>query len=446
LYLTVVPAAVAVAIALAVLWPSGRGPDLTRLFGGNQNLAKATVVAVEAKPCIGSAPGSGDLCQEARTQINEGVERGRVVSLESGAGPGSPRMHEGQRVIVGFADESGERQYYFADFDRDAPLLLLLVLFVGAAVGFGRMSGLRALLALAASLLALVWFVIPAVLHGESPIAVAIVGSAFIMLVVLYVTGGFNTQTTVAVLGTMVSLALIAALAWGFVQATTLTGLADEDAVFLSAAATNINLQGLLLGGIIVGSLGVLDDMTVTQVSAVWELRRAKDDYDTRGLYRAAERVGRDHIASTVNTLVLAYAGASLPLLIYFTQSQMHLNRILTSEVIAVEVIRTLVGSIGLIASVPITTALAAYVVTRPRVEAEPDASAPADLRARIGALLNRRRPSPEHVRPTSDPGRRTRRPSQPRQRRQPPPPPPPPVSDWQPSRREREFWDDTQD
>ena len=119
-----------------------------------------------------------------------------------------------------------------------------------------------------------------------------------------------------------------------------------------------------------IGSLGVLDDMTVTQVSAVWELRRANPDYDTRALYQAAERIGRDHIASTVNTLVLAYAGASLPLLIYFTQSQLHLRQILTSEVIAVEVVRTLVGSIGLIASVPITTALAAFVVTRPNVDA----------------------------------------------------------------------------
>ena len=163
----------------------------------------------------------------------------------------------------------------------------------------------------------------------------------------------------------MVSLALIAALAAVFVAACTLTGLADEDAVFLSAASRDLNLQGLLLGGIVIGSLGVLDDMTVTQTAAVWELRRANPRFDLRALYRAAERVGRDHIGSTINTLVLAYAGAALPLLIFFTQSNLELRTILTSEVIAVEVVRTLVGSIGLIASVPITTALAALVVTQ---------------------------------------------------------------------------------
>jgi uncharacterized membrane protein len=210
-----------------------------------------------------------------------------------------------------------------------------------------------------------VWFVIPSVLDGHSPLAVSLAGAAFIMIVVLYVTGGLNTQSTVAVLGTLLSLALIVALAWIFVEVSHLTGLADEDAVFLQTAGASVNIRGLVLGGIIIGSLGVLDDMTVTQVSSVWELRRADPTMPVRELYRSAERIGRDHIASTINTLVLAYAGASLPLLIFFTQSRLHLTQILTSEVIATEVIRTLVGSIGLIASVPITTALAAFVVTR---------------------------------------------------------------------------------
>jgi uncharacterized membrane protein len=196
-------------------------------------------------------------------------------------------------------------------------------------------------------------------------LAVAVVGSAVILFAVLYLTGGFSVRTTVTVLSTLLSLGLIAALAWIFVTASNLTGLADEEAVFLQAAAGEINLQGLLLGGIVIGSLGVLDDMTVTQVAAVWELRRANEGYAFADLYRSATRIGRHHIASTINTLVLAYAGASLPLLIYFTQSELPLGRIFTSEVIAVEVIRTLVGSIGLIASVPITTALAAFVAAR---------------------------------------------------------------------------------
>jgi uncharacterized membrane protein len=368
LALAVVPIVVFVAIGMAVLWPSGRGPDLSRYFGDTEELASGVVTGATTSGCLGSPEGARNFCQHVTVRLGGG-ER---VTLESGGPDGSPRLRPGDRIFVGHSDADGVRQYYFSDFDRDRPLLLLVALFVGAAVLLGRASGVRALVALVASLLALVWFVIPSVLHHHSPLAVAIVGSAFIMLVVLYVTGGLNTQTTVAVLGTMASLALIAVLAWAFVQATKLTGLADEDALFLTAAGGRINMQGLLLGGIIIGSLGVLDDMTVTQVSAVWELRRANDRWSAGTLYRAAERVGRDHIASTINTLVLAYAGASLPLLIYFTQSNQQLRHVLTNETIAVELVRTLVGSIGLIASVPITTALAAFVVTRGRSSQSP--------------------------------------------------------------------------
>jgi uncharacterized membrane protein len=378
LALAVVPVLVATVVGVAVLWPSGRGPDLRSVFGADTDLVEATIVRSRLERCLGSPEDSGDVCQTAIARVTGGRDEGAQASIETGGG-GAPALEVGDKVLLGRAPPGdGGPTYYFADFQRDVPVGLLVVLFAGAAVLFGRWSGVRALAALAASLLVLVSFVIPSVLHGQSPVAVAIVGSAAIMLVVLYVTGGFTTQTTVTVLGTMVSLALIATLAWIFVEACQLTGLADEDAVFLSVAAGEINLQGLLLGGIVIGSLGVLDDMTVTQVSAVWELRQANDRTDFRSLYRAAERIGRHHIASTINTLVLAYAGASLPLLIYFTQSNLRLGQIMTSEVIAVEIVRTLVGSIGLIASVPITTALAAFVVTRPHVHAE---AVPADHR-----------------------------------------------------------------
>lgn len=364
LALAVVPVVVATAIGLVALWPRGPGPDLS-LFTGHQDLVKGRVVSVVSAPCEGSPEGSPADCQQIRVRIADGRDDGKMVRVESGGSATELTVQRGDRLVLGYTDDGGSRSYYLADFDRDVPIAVLFVLFAGAALALGRWGGLRALAALGLSLLVLVWFVIPSILRGHSPIAVAVVGAALIMLVVLYVTGGFNTQTTVGVLGTMLSLVLIAALAWAFVVACRFTGLADEDAVFLQAAASNINLRGLLLGGIIIGSLGVLDDMTVTQVSAVWELRRASPELGAGALYRAAERIGRDHIASTVNTLVLAYAGASLPLMILFTQSNLHLTQILTSEVIATEVVRMLVGSIGLIASVPITTALAAYVVTR---------------------------------------------------------------------------------
>jgi len=205
-------------------------------------------------------------------------------------------------------------------------------------------------------------FVVPAILEGASPVAVAVAGSAAIALVNLYLAHGLNLQTSTAVVGTLASLALIGVLAAVFVAAADFSGLASEEASFVQAASGRINLQGLLLGGIVIGSLGVLDDVTVTQASAVWELHGANPALGAAGLYRSAVRIGRDHIASTVNTLVLAYAGASLPLLILLVESRQPVGDVLTGEVIAVEVVRTLVGSVGLVAAVPVTTALAAAV------------------------------------------------------------------------------------
>jgi uncharacterized membrane protein len=184
------------------------------------------------------------------------------------------------------------------------------------------------------------------------------------MFVALYLAHGFSVRTSTAVLGTLASLLLTVLLGWAFSGATQLSGLSSEEANFLQGAFGGVDPRGLLLAGVVIGALGVLDDVTVTQASAVWELRAANPAYGVWELYRAAVRIGRDHIASTVNTLVLAYAGASLPLLLLFTISGTRLTDVLTSDVIATEVVRTLVGSIGLVASVPVTTGLAALLAT----------------------------------------------------------------------------------
>ncbi len=174
---------------------------------------------------------------------------------------------------------------------------------------------------------------------------------------------GRGLATAAALLSTFASLALTGALAWVFLRASNFTGFGDDSVGFLSALGSEIDPRGLLLAGVVIGSLGVLDDVTVTQVSAVWELKRAAPDADFGELYRRALRIGRDHISSTVNTLFLAYAGASLPLLLLFSEAQQGLGSVATREVVAVEIVRALVGSIGLVASVPISTALAAKVL-----------------------------------------------------------------------------------
>jgi uncharacterized membrane protein len=214
-----------------------------------------------------------------------------------------------------------------------------------------------------ASLLVIIMFVLPAVLEGANAVAVALVAAGAIAFLALFLAHGVNLATAAALLSSIASLAVTAILAWIFVRLANLTGLANESIGFLGALGTDLNPEGLLLAGVVIGSLGVLDDVTVTQVSAVWELKRARPDANTADLYRRAVRIGRDHISSTVNTLFLAYAGAALPLLLLFQEAGQSISSVATREVVAVEIVRALVGSIGLVASVPISTALAAAVI-----------------------------------------------------------------------------------
>ena len=356
-------AAVVTFVAAAVLWPSGRDTGVSRFLGPAADLVSATAEQVDLQPCFGTGAAEGVRCREVTVVPSEGPDKGTAIVLQVAEGPGSPPVEEGDRVVLGFtADAPPGSQYYLADFQRKTPMVLLALLFAAAVIVLGRMRGLRALVGLGFTLVLLVTFLIPAVLEGESPVAVAVVAASAILLVNLYLAHGPSLATTTAVVGTLASLALIGVLAVAFVGATHLTGMGSEEASFLQAASGRVNLEGLLLGGIIIGSLGVLDDVTVTQASAVWELHAADPTLGPAGLYRSALRIGRDHVASTVNTLVLAYAGASLPLLILLVEANRRVADVLTGEVVAAEIVRTLVGSIGLVASVPITTALAALV------------------------------------------------------------------------------------
>jgi uncharacterized membrane protein len=211
----------------------------------------------------------------------------------------------------------------------------------------------------------LIGFLFPALLEGRAQVPVALVAAGVIALTSLYMTHGVSERTTVALLGTLAALCLTGLLASVFAAATRLTGFGSEDALYLRVVADAVDIRGLVLAGIIIGSLGVLDDVTITQVSAVWQLHRANPSYGLVELYRSAVTIGRDHIASAVNTLVLAYAGAALPLLLYYTQLGRSLTDVAVREIVAVEIVRTLTGSIGLIAAVPLTTIVGAVVVTR---------------------------------------------------------------------------------
>ena len=208
---------------------------------------------------------------------------------------------------------------------------------------------------------------------------IAVAGAGATMFVALYLTHGMSARTSAAVLGTMVSLSLIGVLSAVFSAATDLTGLDEDTSSLIGLLGVPIDARGLLLAGIVIGALGVLDDVTVTQTSAVWELRAANPNLTWRQLYSAALRIGRDHVSSAVSTLVLAYAGAALPMLLAYTLSGRSFGEIVSSQTVAQEVVRTLVGSIGLVAAIPVTTALAALVVTRQRGDAEPSEPTPGE-------------------------------------------------------------------
>ena len=406
-----VPCALAALVGLVVLRPTG-GPAATA-GAPLQQPVRGQVTAVQTTDC---SPGDGQgRCAALVVAMSDGPRAGRdlvqIVPLE----PGTPRFTVGDPVVLGWSggDPDDPGSYQIVDFQRGGSLAWLAVLFSAAVLVLGRWRGLAALGALVVSFAVLLLFVLPAILDGRSPLAVAVVGSGVIMFAVLYLTHGLSARTSTAVLGTLVSLALIGALGVGFTAAARLTGLDDQATALVASLGSGVDARGLLLAGMIIGALGVLDDVTVTQTSAVWELRRANPLLGARALFRSAMRIGRDHVASAVNTLVLAYAGASLPLLLLFSLSGRSLGEVATSQDVATEIVRTLVGSIGLVASVPVTTAVAALVAcvggTGGRDRASSVASPSLSRSSSTSSPLNAARNSPAGARngpgpaPTSD-------------------------------------------
>ena len=349
-------------IGLIALWPSGSATGSNPV----DSTVHGYVVATAVQPCAGTAVGDLIECRVLTVQLEGGKTDGERTNLELGITSSRGKQPEvgDDLVLTATRLADGTTIYNFADYERSSALWVLAILFAVTVVVFGRWRGVGALAGLAISVAVLVGFVLPALLGGSNPVVVAIVGASIIAFASLYLAHGFSAATNVALLSTLAALGLTGVLAWAFIEFTSLSGLSDENALFLDTLGVHLDPRGLLLAGIVIGSLGVLDDVTVTQVSAVSELHRARPEATFVELYRSALVIGRDHISSTVNTLFLAYAGAALPLLLLFTEVRQAIATTATRELVAVEIVRTLVGSIGLVASVPIATGLAAAVVT----------------------------------------------------------------------------------
>jgi uncharacterized membrane protein len=353
---------VATAVGMVRLWPTPVAADPAGLeprYGGV--VREVEVVPGEADPVLGVS-GDGLVLQ---VELLEGPDADQVVTIETTT-DGLPEMVAGDRVHVqGFVDADGATQYFVADFQRLPALAVLVALFVAAVLAVGGWHGLRSLLGLAVSLLIVVRFVVPAILAGSSPFLVALVGAMGVMVVTLYLAHGVNPMTTAAIVGTAAALLFTVALGVLFIDQGRITGFASEEAGLIRFAVEGIDLRGLVLAGLIIAALGVLDDVTVSQASTVFAIHDADRTLAWRPLFARAMKVGRDHIASVVNTLFLAYAGASLVLLVLFSTNAVPVLELVNSEILAVEIVKTVVGSLGLIAAVPLTTALAAVVAVR---------------------------------------------------------------------------------
>lgn len=310
--------------------------------------------------------GTSQPFQRVEAEITTGALKAKKVIAEFGGivvSNNNQKVKIGDKIIITYIKSAdGREQFYVSDFVRINYLIIITAAFLIAVVVVGGVRGFSSFIGLLVSFLVLLKYIIPQIASGGNPVFVAIVGSFIILIVTLYLAHGISRRTTAAVFGTLISLIITSLLAYVFVDIAKLSGTALEEASFLSMfPGTQINLKGILLAGMIIGALGVLDDITISQAASVFELKRANKNFSFIELYFRGMRIGREHVASLVNTLVLAYAGASLPLLLLFSMSGGEpLNILLNREMIATEVVRTLVGSFGLVSAVPITTLIAA--------------------------------------------------------------------------------------
>lgn len=373
---------VVVVIATIVLWPSRQSVDIPlpmQNADGSAVVTEAgTVFRQDIGPC--GSPDSGKVfrgepappasnvytCQRSLIAIESGPHKGNNTLFEIAPGPGQPSLAAGDELrIVRQTAPDGTPMYTFDDYARGLPLALIAAVFVIVIIVVARWRGLRALLGLGFAFAVLVMFLLPALLDGKPAIPVALVAGSLILYAVLYLAHGVNLRTSSALLGTLTSMLIAAVLSWAVIEMTRLTGLSEEQNTNVATYIENVSITGLLLAGFIIGSLGVLNDVTITQASAAFELAALDKAATRREIFAAAMRVGRDHIASTVYTLVLAYAGGALPLLLLFSVAGRSIRDVLVGDAVAIEIARSAVGGVCLALSVPLTTGIA-VLLARP--------------------------------------------------------------------------------
>lgn len=378
-------AALATLIGLLILRPTSAptehtSPDFGKTYALNQPQVEGTVATVDnhlcSDPHTGRAfdeapliPASGDdtSCTRALIELTTGQDAGRKTQLVFYGVAGDPTLTVGEEIMLSRSDDG---TYAFADYRRGGNLILWAIIAAVIIIGFAAWHGLRALLGLGISLAIVLFYLIPSLIEGHSALPLALVTCAAILFLAVPLVHGVNWKSASALGGAVVALALSGALGWASISSTALTGSSSEDNLKLLLYMPGVSVVGVLLCGFIVGALGSLNDIAVAQASTVRELHAADPTVGPGTLFTSAMKVGRDHIASMVYTIVLTYTGAALPLLMLITAAQRPALQILSSDLVATEVLRSLLGAMALTLAVPLTTVIAAFTVPEGRDQA----------------------------------------------------------------------------
>ncbi|HSV39328.1 MAG TPA: YibE/F family protein [Nocardioidaceae bacterium] len=369
--------ALATVAGVVMLWPDGDKVDQLREGSpyAAERVTYQDATVTDVLPACADERSTDDTCGKAKAKLDEGPEAGTEQTVPVPTALIKAGLTSGDSIrLMRLPPQPGqEAQYAFDKVDRLTPLWIMGAIFVLVVAAVARLRGILALVSLGIGGILLFQFMLPALLAGSSGIAVALTGSAAIMFGVLYLTHGPTVRTSAALAGTLVGIVITAGLGEVAVRAALLTGVSNEDSAYLTALAGDLDYRGLLMCALVVAGLGILNDVTITQSSAVWELRAAGPSLTRRELFTSGMRIGRDHIASTIYTLVFAYAGSALALLLVITLYSQPVLDTLSLESISEEIVRTLASGIGLVLAVPVTTAIAALTVGSPH-EDEVDA------------------------------------------------------------------------
>ncbi|WP_414625699.1 YibE/F family protein [Corynebacterium vitaeruminis] len=372
--------AIVTAVGVGLLWPSSEKPNVSpefyTSFSLGQHQVDGHVVTMTPGACTATelgktfddaprvVPGSDSTCTWVITQIDSGDNAGKRTLLINSGQVGEPELKVGEKIrLVEAADADGSLNYSFGDYQRTTPLLAWLILIAVAIILFAAWRGFRALIGLFVTMVVVAIFFLPAILHGASPLLIAVFGGALILYLVLFLVHGWNWKTASALGGTLIALCFSAVLAHFAIAQNQLRGLGDDNNLHIILYLPDVSVTGLMLCGFIIGALGVLNDVAISQASTVNELSELDPQASPWRLFLSAMDVGRDHISSMVYTLVLSYTGASLPLLLLLSLSNRPITQTLSSDIMSTELLRSGIGALALTLAVPITTMIAAFTV-----------------------------------------------------------------------------------